>query len=159
MRKRKVFGQIKQSNIKTLTLIALLLSMGVLSAAQDLKTITIKVTDSLTGNPVQSASLLLTQSKKGSITDQSGTASISFLTAKGLQEFKISATGYHEKTIMLDSESPIIEVKLAQTVGNPHEIVVSGTRKSEKLISSPITIEKYGSRAIRETSGLDFLTA
>lgn len=133
-----------------------MLSMGLQSTAQELKTITIKVTDSLTGMPVQSASLLLTQSKNGSITDQSGTASISFLTVRGLQELKVSAIGYHEKTIMLESESPIIQVKLAQTVGNLHEIVVSGTRKSEKLISSPITIEKYGSRAIRETSGLDF---
>jgi outer membrane receptor protein involved in Fe transport len=147
---------LKHSSLRALLLIFLLCHFGIQLVAKDKKPIIVNVLDSLTNLPIQAATIQLLPENKSFICDINGEASILLINGDVPHSFTVNALGYLERTMLLDPEKSQITIKLIRSIGNLDEIVVSGTRKAERLLASPVSIEKYGAKSIRETSGLDF---
>ena len=106
--------------------------------AQDLKTVTGKVTDD-SGNPIQSASVKVKGAKGGTTTNASGVYTIK---AKDGDVIVISAVSFGAKEITVGSQANY-NVNLEATSTNLNDVVVVGYGKgSKKTLSSSISTVK-----------------
>ncbi|MCV9927685.1 TonB-dependent receptor [Flavobacterium sp. LS1R49] len=69
---------------------------------------------------------------------------------------KITAVGYETKTINVTSASQKINVSLAEERTMLNEIVVSASRTPERVIESPVTIERMGIQDVKNTTAPSF---
>lgn len=69
---------------------------------------------------------------------------------------KVTAVGYETKTVNVTSASQKVIVSLAEERTMLNEIVVSASRTPERIIESPVTIERMGLQEIRNTTAPSF---
>ncbi|WP_428230917.1 TonB-dependent receptor [Flavobacterium sp.] len=132
-------------------LLIMLLFSGI-SFAQN--TITGSVTD---GNKqsIPGANISIVGDRSGTSTDFDGTFKLS--TAVKLPfTIKVSAVGFETKTISVTSVSQKVNVTLKDEETKLNEIVVSASRTPERVIESPVTIERMGIQEIRSTTAPTF---
>lgn len=97
------------------------------------------------GKPVVFASVSLSGSGKGVLTDSAGQYRLTGLTA-GTYKLRISATGYisTEKKLMVQGDSLIhADIELATAEKALDDVVVTGTLKEVKRLESPVSVEVY----------------
>lgn len=116
-------------------------------------TITGKVIDK-SGYPLPSANILIVGTNTGTATNFEGEFT---LTTEIELPFTInvSYTGFIEQNIKIDSTTKTIEIILEE--GNElDEVVISASRTPERIFESPVTIERFGAKQIRNTPSADF---
>lgn len=69
---------------------------------------------------------------------------------------KISAVGFETKTISITSANQNISVVLKEEETKLNEIVVSASRTPERILESPVTIERMGIQDIKKTASPSF---
>lgn len=135
---------------QVLTFILITLCAG-FTAAQE-GTLTGKVTDT-DGTPLVGANILVKGSSIGTVTDIDGKYTIRLAT--GSQTILASYIGFAEQTFSINvsnSGNNVLDIALEEGTALD-EVVVSGSKKPEKLTESPATIETIFAREIEEYAG------
>jgi outer membrane receptor protein involved in Fe transport len=133
----------------TLKLFVMLLS--VISFAQT----TVKgiVTDN-TGQPLPGANIIIEGTTTGTSSDFDGKYIIE---TDQTPPFKliITFTGFETQNIEVTSDNQTIDVTMFE--GNElDEIIISASRTPERIFESPVTVERFGLKEIRNTPSADF---
>ena len=69
---------------------------------------------------------------------------------------KISSIGYTQSTVRVSSNNQTISVTLEEANTMLDEIVISASRTPERLFESPVTVERFGIKEIKNTASVDF---
>lgn len=130
----------------------IMLFLSGISFAQN--TITGSVTD---GNKqsIPGANVNVVGDRSGTSTDFDGT--FKFSTSVKLPfTIKVSAVGFESKTFNITTANQKVIVVLKDEETKLNEIVVSASRTPERVIESPVTIERMGIQEIRSTTAPTF---
>ncbi|MBT8244800.1 MAG: TonB-dependent receptor [Winogradskyella sp.] len=135
--------------MRTFKLFVMLLS--VISFGQT--TVKGTITDN-TGQPLPGANIIIEGTTTGTSSDFDGNY---ILTSDQAPPFKlvITYTGFETQTIEVTSNNQTIDVKMVE--GNElDEIVISASRTPERIFESPVTVERFGLKEIKNTPSVDF---
>ncbi|MEP6930977.1 MAG: TonB-dependent receptor, partial [Flavobacterium sp.] len=117
-------------------------------------TITGSVTDS-NKQSIPGANVNVVGSSTGASTDFDGTFKLN-TSSKPPFTIKISAIGFESKTISVTSLNQNLDVVLKSEETKLDEIVVSASRTPERVLESPVTIERMGIQDIKKTASPTF---
>ncbi|MEO7044322.1 MAG: carboxypeptidase-like regulatory domain-containing protein, partial [Ferruginibacter sp.] len=117
-------------------------------------TITGSVTDS-NKQSIPGANVSVVGDRSATSTDFDGTFKLS-TSVKLPLTLKVTAVGFESKTINVTSASQKVNVILKDEETKLDEIVVSASRTPERVIESPVTIERMGIQEIRNTTAPTF---
>lgn len=117
-------------------------------------TITGSVTDS-NKQSIPGANVVVLGGSGGVSTDFDGTFKLT-TSAKLPFSIKVSAVGFEAQTISVTSVNQKINVVLKDEETKLDEIVVSASRTPERVIESPVTIERMGIQEIKNTTAPSF---
>ncbi len=123
---------------------------------QDSRNLKVTVIDQVTKMPIAGATLKLSIGSKSYVCNTEGSALVQVNTGQESAKLTVTAIGYHEKSFSITEIDTSVTIELDLLIENLNEIVLSASRKAEQLLSSPVSIEKYGLKSIRETPGIDF---
>ncbi|TJY38119.1 TonB-dependent receptor [Pontimicrobium aquaticum] len=112
-----------------------------------------KITDN-SGLPLPGANVIVLGTTSGTMTDFDGNY---ILTVSQTPPFtiQISSVGFETQTIEVTTNNQTIDITLKE--GNElDEIVVSASRTPERIFESPVTVERFGLKEIKNTASADF---
>ena len=112
-----------------------------------------KVTDD-TGQPLPGANIIIEGTTVGTSSDFDGNYTLS---TDQNPPFKIviSYTGFETQTLEITSNNQTVNVQMAE--GNElDEVVISASRTPERIFESPVTVERFGLKEIKNTASVDF---
>lgn len=138
--------------MKKLFLIIVLALVQLAAIAQGTKT-TGRITDAATGMPLEGASITIKSSGMGTSTDVNGRFSL--LSAKtGKITLRISYVGYAdvEKTVEAGSS---VDITLKEEQGRGNDVVVSASKRPEKITRAPATISVINAKDLEQTSSFN----
>jgi iron complex outermembrane recepter protein len=137
-----------------------ILLMALLSAAVHAQTsISGKVTDAATGEPLAGVNILVKGRVIGTISDAGGEFSLKANDAPPLT-LAVSFVGYQTVEVAVTNASTTgLEVKLEEQTILGQEVVISASRVEESIMRSPVTIEKVDLLAIQQAPAPDFYDA
>lgn len=133
-------------------LFTFVLLTGLFSYSQT--TITGKVSDQ-NGQPVPGANVVITGKAVGAVTDFDGLFTLNTSEVPPFQ-LTVSSLGYTSATVQVTSNNQNIAVTLNEQETQLDEIVVSASRTPERIFESPVSVERFGLREIKNTSSVDF---
>ena len=132
----------------------LVLSLCLAFAGYSQTTIKGTVVDS-NSMPVPGANVVIDGKPIGTVTDFDGNF---VLETSEIPPFtlKISSIGYTQATARVSSNNQTISVTLEEANTMLDEIVISASRTPERLFESPVTVERFGIKEIKNTASVDF---
>ena len=130
----------------------LLFFLGISSYAQTV--IKGKVTDQ-NSNPIPGANILLVGKAIGTVADFDGNFVLE-TSENPPFELKISSLGYSESSVNITTNNQVVSISLNETQTFLDEVVLSASRTPERIFESPVTVERLGIEAIKNTSSADF---
>lgn len=136
--------------MKQLVTFLLLLLVSATAFAQR-GTVTGKITDADTGDPLLRASVVLEGAATGAFTDASGM--YSFEIPAGERTIIVSYLGYKtatSKVTVVAGQAVSLDVAMETTAFQGEEVVVTASRRAEKLTNAPATISVVNAQAISE---------
>ena len=113
------------------------------------------VKDADTGETLPGANIKIENKAVGTTTDFSGNFVLE-VSDKPPFTLEISVLGYKMKKVEVTENNQTINVTLTENETSLDEIVVSASRTPERIMESPVTIERLDSRAIKNTSAPSF---
>jgi outer membrane receptor protein involved in Fe transport len=118
-------------------------------------TISGQVTDKDGGDPVIGVNIIVKGKVVGTTTDVEG--KFTFSTNLPIPfTLLFSSVGYGSKEIEITKNGQEIKLEMSEEVTFGQEVVISASRVEEKILESPVTIEKMDIIAIQQTSTHDF---
>ncbi|AWA29471.1 hypothetical protein HYN48_04860 [Flavobacterium magnum] len=107
------------------------------------------------GLPVPGASVAVMGDATGTITDSDGKFS---LRTSQMPPFsvQVSNVGFTTQTVQVTSASQKLSVSLQEEETKLNEIVISASRTPERVLESPVTIERMNAQDIRNTTSATF---
>ena len=139
--------------IKKILLLAFLICGSTAMLAQT--TITGTVKDAKTGEALPGANIKVESKAVGTNTDFDGNFSLNVADIPPFS-LQISVLGYKTEKVEVTKNNQNIDVLLTENETFLDEIVVSASRTPERIMESPVTIERLDSRAIKNTSSPSF---
>jgi len=132
----------------------LVLSLCLAFAGYSQTTIKGTVVDS-NSMPVPGANVVIDGKPIGTVTDFDGNF---VLETSEIPPFtlKISSIGYSQATARVTSNNQTISVTLDEANTMLDEIVISASRTPERIFESPVTVERFGIKEIKNTASVDF---
>lgn len=112
-----------------------------------------KITDN-TGLPLPGANIVVVGTSSGTVSDFDGNYS---LTVDQDPPFtiRVTYTGFQEQTVEVTTNGQTVDVTLVE--GNElDEVVISASRTPERIFESPVTVERFGLKEIKNTASVDF---
>jgi outer membrane receptor protein involved in Fe transport len=105
--------------------------------------------------PIAGANIGVAGAKEGAISDYDG--SFTLITKQAAPfSLEITAIGYNSSTVTVESLSQKVVVKLNSEETKLNEIVVSASRAPERVLQSPVTIERMGIQQVKSTTAPTF---
>jgi len=101
--------------------------------------------------PVSGANITVIGETVGTVTDADG----KFILKSSLKlpfSLEISSVGFTSQTVAVTSTNQKVNVKLQEEENQLNEIVVSASRTPERILESPVTIERMSLQQIKNTS-------
>ncbi len=108
--------------------------------------------------PVAGASVIVKGSDKGVITNADGSFSL-VTNQKFPFRIVVSSVGFAPQELEVKSQDSKLNIQLVTQTYMVDEVVVTASRKQEKLLQSPVTIEKLDIKALKETPSSSFYDA
>ncbi len=105
--------------------------------------------------PVPGANVKVVGDSTGTITDSDGNFTLS-TTKKPPFDIEVSSVGYGAKKVSVTSNNQKISVALADEETKLDEIVVSASRTPEKVLQSPVTIERMSLKEIKNSTAATY---
>ena len=112
------------------------------------------VKDSKNG-PIPGANVKVIGDSAGTVTDSDGNFTLS-TTKKPPFDIEVSSVGYGKTKVSVNSNNQKISVSLKDEETKLDEIVVSASRTPERVIESPVTIERMSLTAIKNTTAATY---
>ena len=111
---------------------------------------------SKSGEAIPAVSVTIKGSAVGTFTDDKG--SFKFSTNQ-MPPFTLvfSSVGYSSKEVSFTGKDVTVELTTVETLGQ--EVVVAATRSQEKILESPVSIERMGASAIRNAAAPNYYDA
>ena len=136
-----------------MSLLLVFLSLTTFAIGQN--TVSGVVTDEEAGETLVGASVLIKGTVRGTVTDIDGAYSLrSKVDLPYTLQFSSIGMGSQEIEVTEANMTVDVVMKTQAIVGN--EIVISASRVEEKILESPVTIEKLDLLAIRQSSSADY---
>jgi outer membrane receptor protein involved in Fe transport len=105
--------------------------------------------------PIPGANIKIDGAKEGTVTDYDG--SFVLVTAQAPPfSIAVTALGYSSSSVSVSSVSQKVLVKLSSEETKLNEIVVSASRAPERVLQSPVTIERMGIAQVKSTTAPTF---
>ncbi|MGB5646339.1 MAG: TonB-dependent receptor, partial [Muriicola sp.] len=107
------------------------------------------------GDPVPGANIIIIGTTTGTVTDFDG----NFVLATSQTPpftLRISSIGYSEVTAQVTSNNQTLAIILQESSTLLDEIVVSASRTPERLFESPVSVERFGLKEIKNTAAESF---
>lgn len=139
--------------IKKTLLFALIAFSSIAMVAQT--TISGTVKDAKTGETLPGANIKVSGKAVGTNTDFDGEFTLK-VTDNPPFTLEISMLGYQTSKVEITKNNQKIEVSLNENETSLDEIVVSASRTPERIMESPVTVERMDIRAIKNTSSPSF---
>jgi len=117
-------------------------------------TITGKVVDE-NGNPVPNANVAVVGVAEGTVADFDGNFTLSTSKTPPF-ELKITSLGYSDGTASVTENNQTLSITLNEISTMLDEIVISASRTPERIFESPVTVERFGLREIKNTTAESF---
>ncbi len=115
---------------------------------------TVKLTKS--GDGIAAVSVTIKGGTAGTFTDDKG--NFKFTTAqKPPFTLVFSSVGYGSKEVIFKGDIVNVELSTVETLGQ--EVVVSATRSQERILESPVSVERMGPAAIRNVAAPNYYDA
>nr|BFF39516.1 TonB-dependent receptor [Tenacibaculum mesophilum] len=118
-------------------------------------TITGTVSDASLGGPLPGANIKVSRKTVGTSTDFDGKFTMT-VTDTPPFTIEISSLGYQTKTVEITKNNQVVEISLTENATSLDEVVVSASRTPERVMESPVTIERFDSRAIKNTASASY---
>jgi len=120
----------------------LILSLFFCSITFAQNTISGSVTDS-NNQPISGANIKVVGDSAGTVSDADGKFTLD--TSKtGSLTLEVTSVGFESKSVKLASSNQKVSIKLGSQETKLNEIVVSASRTPERVLESPVTIERMG---------------
>ncbi len=116
-------------------------------------TVTGRIVDN-NNSPIIGANILVPELSQGTVSDLNGDF---ILTVSQTPPFnlQISNVGYETQSVSITSNNQVVNVTLLE--GDAlDEIVVSASRTPERIFESPVTVERFGIKDIKNTTAATF---
>ncbi|MFD0992643.1 TonB-dependent receptor [Tenacibaculum geojense] len=139
--------------IKKILMGAFLLLGSTVMVAQT--TISGTVNDASMGGPLPGANIKVSRKAVGTTTDFDGKFILE-VTDTPPFTIEISSLGYQTQTVEITKNNQVVTVDLKENATSLDEVVVSASRTPERVMESPVTIERFDARAIKNTSSPSF---
>lgn len=117
-----------------------------------------KVSEAVTNEPLAGVSIRIVGKVAGTITDAKGEFSFSTTTNPPFT-IMVSSVGFQSQEIEVAGGKSDLDIKLVEQPILGREIVVSASRVEESVMKSPVAVEKLDIRAIRDTPSTNFYDA
>lgn len=139
--------------MKKIVLIACMLLGSVVVFGQT--TITGTVNDVSLGGPLPGASIKVARKAVGTTTDFDGKF---ILKVTDVPPFtiEVASLGYQTQTVEITKNNQVVTVDLKENATALDEVVISASRTPERVMESPVTIERFDSRAIKNTASASY---
>ena len=139
--------------MKKLLSVVFVLFVGSIMVAQT--TISGSVTEAKTQQPIPGANIKVVGKLMGTTADFDG--NFSFTVNHELPfTIEVSLMGFSSIKVEITQNNQIVNVALAEAATALDEVVVSASRTPERVLESPVTIERMDARAIRNTTSPSF---
>lgn len=138
--------------MKKLLLVAFAMFSSVLMFAQT--SISGTVTDA-DGEPLPGANIKVERKSVGTTTDFDGKFMLNVADVPPFN-IEVSMLGYKTLTVAITKNNQIVSASLIENATSLDEVVVSASRTPERIMESPVTVERMDIRAIRNTSSPSF---
>ncbi len=134
--------------MKNLTFLVIFALLGTMLSAQT--TVSGKITDA-NGAPIPGANVKVVGKSLGTTADFDGNYN---LTVNVNLPFtvEISLIGFESKNMNVQKSGQVLNVTINEVQTMLNEVVVSASRTPERIMESPVTIERMGIREIRKTA-------
>ncbi|MNK12369.1 catecholate siderophore receptor CirA [compost metagenome] len=142
----------------TKSIFALLLCIAGLTVHAQSVVISGLVTDKLTKQPIPGVGITVKGTTSGTATDANGRYSFS-TTRKAPFSLVISFLGYTPVEIEITGNTSGIMTELEQVAILGQEVVISASRTPERILESPVSIERMGQSTVKELSAPSFYDA
>ncbi len=113
------------------------------------------VVEAKTGQPIPGANIKVVGKSIGTTTDFDGNFSFSVKESVPFT-IEVSLIGYSLTKVEITQNNQIVNITLSEVATALDEIVVSASRTPERVLESPVTIERMDIRAIKNTSSPTF---
>ena len=146
--------------LKSLVLIAIIALISTAVNAQQVVTVTGSVSNNKSKEVVAAVSVTIKSTSVGTFTDDKGKFKIS-TNQKLPITLLISSVGYADKEVVVNADNLNVEISLEPKFTLGDEVVVAASRVSEKILESPVTIDRVSAAAIKTapaTNYYDMLT-
>ena len=135
-----------------------LLSMLALSVvslkAQNASTVNGTVKNSNTAESISAVSVTVKGTTNGTYTDDKGSFKINV--AKTPVTLVFSSVGYSDKEVIISSITSKLEVSLTPSFVLGSEVVVAASRVAERILESPVSIERISNSTIKNTPASNY---
>ena len=122
--------------------------------AQNASTISGTVKNSNSSESVPAVSVTLKGSNQGTFTDDRGNFKIS-VTQKAPYTLVFSSVGFESKEVIVDASNKVnVTLKPSYTLGS--EVVVAASRVAERILESPVTIERISNATIKSAPASNY---
>ncbi len=138
--------------MKKLLLIAFAMFSSVIMLSQT--TVSGTVTDA-NGEPLPGANIKVEKKAVGTTTDFDGKFTLRVSDTPPFN-LEISMLGYKTGKIAITTNNQVVSMSLTENATSLDEVVVSASRTPERIMESPVTVERMDIRAIRNTSSPSF---
>ncbi|MEO6187591.1 MAG: carboxypeptidase-like regulatory domain-containing protein, partial [Ginsengibacter sp.] len=128
--------------------------LSIISFAQN-TSITGKVTNSVGGDDIPAASVVVKGSGSGTFTDENGNFKLTSAVAPPLT-LVVTSVGYELKEVPVAAGQTTVNVSLEPSSILGQEVVVSATRAPSRILESPVTIERISAANIRNTASVSY---
>lgn len=107
------------------------------------------------GEPIPGANIVIIGTTTGAVADFDGNFTLSTTQAPPFM-VRITSIGYTEITIQVTSNNQTLDIVLQESSTLLDEIVVSASRTPERLFESPVSVERFGLKEIKNTAAESF---
>ena len=129
------------------------LLLGMVSYSQT--TVSGSVVDKEDGVPVIGATILIEGTNTGTATDFDGKFSLE-TSAPPPFNLVVTNIGYTRIVIEISGPTADLVIQMEQTFTNLDEVVIGASRTPERVFESPVSVERFGLREIRNTTAESF---
>ncbi len=118
-------------------------------------TISGRVVDAETGEPLIGATILVEGTSAGTVTDFDGKYDLD-VSQELPFNVTVSYTGYSTRAVEVTSATDDLVIRLDYTATTLDEVVLGASRTPERVFESPVSVERFGLREIKNTSSESF---
>lgn len=117
-----------------------------------------RVTDAATQQGLSGVNISIRNQSAGTVTDAEGRFTLNTPSQTTPYTLQISLVGYTTQEIVVNKQNNL-DIQLSAQTEELNQVVVSASRVEERLLRSPVSIEKMDAKAIQQTGSANFYDA